>query len=74
MAGGFSRTGGGPEFPVIPDGKKAFWTDDHKTRVLPVRLQRGSTYRLMLNSPSHKNFQSAGGVPLDLVSYSFETR
>ncbi len=74
MAGGFSWTGGGPEFPVIPLGKKPFWSPDHKTCVLPVSLKPGSSYRLGLNSPSHKNFQSAGGVPLEPVSYTFKTR
>jgi beta-lactamase regulating signal transducer with metallopeptidase domain len=74
MGGGCSWTGGGPEFPTIRDGKKPFWTEDHKTCVMPVRLQPGATYRLGLNSPSHKNFQSTGGVPLDPVSYSFKTK
>jgi len=74
MAGGFSWTGGGPEFPTIPDGKKPYWLDDHKTCVLPVQLNSGSQYRLGLNSPSHKNFQSAGGVSLDPVTYTFKTR
>jgi len=74
MGGGFSWTGGGPEFPTIPDGKKPSWSADHKTCVLPVALQPGSTYRLGLNSPSHKNFQSAGGVPLDPVNYTFKTK
>ena len=74
MGEGFSWTGGGPEFPTIAEGKKPYWIEDHKTCVLPVRLNPGSQYRLGLNSPSHKNFQSAGGVPLDPVTYSFKTR
>jgi beta-lactamase regulating signal transducer with metallopeptidase domain len=74
MGGGFSWTGGGPQFPTIPEGKKPFWSEDHKTCVLPVSLQSGSEYHMGLNSPSHKNFQSAGGVPLDPVSYTFKTR
>jgi len=45
-------------------GSKPFWTDDHKTCVLPVQLKPGWEYRLGLNSPSHKNMPSAGGVPL----------
>lgn len=55
MGGGFSWTGGGPEFPTIPEGKRPSWTADKKTCVLPVQLQPGSYYRLGLNSPSHKN-------------------
>lgn len=74
MGEGFSWTGGGEQFPTIPDGKKPSWIDDHKTCVLPVELRPGWEYHLGLNSPSHKNFQSAGGVPLDPVSYTFKTK
>jgi len=74
MGEGCSWTGGGPDFPKIPEGKKVYWTDDHKTCVLPVELQPGKVYWLGLNSPSHKNFQSTGGVPLDPVRYTFRTK
>jgi beta-lactamase regulating signal transducer with metallopeptidase domain len=74
MGGGFSWTGGGPQFPDCPPGKKPYWTEDHETCVLPVELKPGWEYHLGLNSPSHKNFQSVGGVPLDPVSYTFRTR
>lgn len=74
MGGGFSWTGGGPQFPTIPEGKKPSWSEDQKTCVLPVELKPGWEYHLGLNSPSHKNFQSAGGVPLDPVNYTFKTR
>ena len=74
MGGGFSWTGSGAEYPTIPEGKKPFWTEDKKTCVLPVELQPGHEYHLGLNSPSHKNFQSAGGVPLDPIAYSFSTK
>ena len=73
MGGGSSWTGGGPQYPTIPDGKKPYWTDDQKTCVLPVQLEPNREYRLGLNSPSYKNFQSAHGVPLDPVSYTFKT-
>jgi hypothetical protein len=73
MGGGFSWTGGGPEYPNVPEGKKPFWTEDHKTCVLPVELKPNSQYRLGLNSPSYKNFQSAGGLPLEPVVYTFKT-
>jgi hypothetical protein len=73
MGDGFSWCGGGPEFPTIPEGQRPFWTEDHKTCVLPVQLEPGHEYQLGLNSPSHKNFQSAGGVPLEPISYSFST-
>lgn len=45
MGEGCSWTGGGPEFPTIPEGKKPFWTEDHKTCVLPVELKPNSQYR-----------------------------
>ncbi|HLH54074.1 MAG TPA: M56 family metallopeptidase [Verrucomicrobiae bacterium] len=74
MGDGFSWTGGGPEYPNIPAGKKPYWTEDHLTCVLPVQLQPGSDYRLGLNSPSFRGFQSATGVPLEPVSYRFKTK
>ncbi len=74
MGGGFSWTGGGEQFPTIPEGKKPTWSADHMSCVLPVELKPGWEYHLGLNSPSHKNFQSSGGVPLDPVSYTFKTR
>ncbi len=73
MGEGFSWTGGGEQFPTIPAGKKPSWSEDHRTCVLPVELKPGREYQLGLNSPSHKNFQSAGGVPLEPVRYTFTT-
>ena len=73
MGEGCSWTGGGPDFPKIPDGKKPYWTDDHKTCVLPVELKPNQQYLMGLNSPSYKNFQSAGGVPLPPTKYTFKT-
>lgn len=74
MGGGFSWTGGGPSYPPNPDSKKPYWTDGGKTCVLPVELKPGAEYKLGLNSPSHKNFKSAGDVPLEPVSYTFKTK
>ena len=73
MGGGFSWTGSGPEYPTVPEGKGASWTEDHKTCVLPVELQPNQQYRLGLNSRSFKNFRSAQGVPLVPVVYTFKT-
>ena len=73
MAAGFSWTGGGPEYPTTPAGKKPFWTEAHKTCVLPVELKPDSQYRLGLNSKSYRGFQSAEGVPLAPVVYTFKT-
>lgn len=72
MAAGFSWTGGGPEFPKTTG--KPRWSKDHKTCILPVALKPDSSYRLGLNSPSFKNFQSAEGVPLEPVEYKFTMR
>lgn len=74
MGSGFSWTGGGPSFPPNPDGRKPYWTDGGKTCVLPCELKPNSEYKLGLNSVSHKNFQSAGGVPLEPVVYTFRTK
>lgn len=73
MGGGMSWTGGGEEFPTIPKGKKARWSEDKRTCTLPVELQPGKTYRLGLNSVSHINFQNSFGVPLAPVEYMFTT-
>lgn len=72
MIQGFSWTGGGPNYPEITG--RPHWTEDQKTCVLPVKLKPNWDYRLGLNSPSHKNFQSASGIPLEPVRYRFSTR
>lgn len=73
MGGGFSWTGGGEAYPAARDGQGPRWTEDRRACVLPVRLEPNRSYRLGLNSPSHRNFQSAAGVPLDPVVYTFQT-
>jgi hypothetical protein len=74
MGSGFSWTGSGPQFPASPTGQRAYWTEHKKTCVLPVDLKPDSHYRLGLNSPSHKSFQSAEGIPLVPVVYTFATK
>jgi RNA polymerase sigma-70 factor (ECF subfamily) len=73
MGKGFSWTGGGADYPAVPEGKKPFWTEDGKTCVLPVELKPNSQYRLGLNSQSFRNFRSAEGVSLPPVVYTFKT-
>jgi beta-lactamase regulating signal transducer with metallopeptidase domain len=63
----------GADFPKDREGKEMYWTEDKKTCVLPVVLKPGMTYRLGLNAPEYKNFQSEGGVPLEPVEYTFKT-
>jgi RNA polymerase sigma-70 factor (ECF subfamily) len=74
MSEGASWTGGGDHFPKIPEGKGPSWTKDHKTCILPVELKPDWEYSLGLNSPSFKNFRSAGDIPLEPVEYSFKTK
>lgn len=71
MGGGFSWTGSGPNYPEITG--KPQWIVDKKTCVLPVKLKPNWTYSLGLNSVSFKNFQSASGIPLEPVVYTFTT-
>jgi Bacterial Ig-like domain len=73
MAKGFSWTGGGEQFPTIPQGQLPSWSRDRKSCVLPVQLQPNRNYRLGLNSPRVRNFASADGVPLEPVIYEFQT-
>ncbi|HVA45926.1 MAG TPA: M56 family metallopeptidase [Pirellulales bacterium] len=73
MGEGMSWTGGGAEFPKIPVGKTASWSDDGLTCTLPVSLEPEHGYQLGLNSVSHNNFQSKWGVPLEAVVYKFQT-
>ncbi len=73
MGKGCSWTGGGDDFPQLPEGQTFHWTEDRKTCVLPVELKPGVEYHLGINSPSFNNFQSEFGVPLDFVTYTFTT-
>jgi beta-lactamase regulating signal transducer with metallopeptidase domain len=71
MGGGFSWTGSGEAYPESTD--KPAWSEDGKTCTMPVRLKPNWNYRLGLNSPSHINFQSEAGVPLQPVEWTFTT-
>jgi hypothetical protein len=73
MSGGMSWCGGGPNFPTVPEGKQAYWTQDGKTCVLPVELKPGWEYELGLNCESFKNFRSQEREPLEPVDYTFKT-
>jgi beta-lactamase regulating signal transducer with metallopeptidase domain len=61
MQGGYSWTGGGPEYPPTAEGQKAHWRDK-RTCVLPVKLERARFYRVGINSKSFQNFRSVEGV------------
>lgn len=73
MQGGFSWTGGGPDFPPSPEGEKAHWRDK-RTCVLPVTLERARYYRVGVNSKSFQNFRSAQGVACRPFAIYFTTQ
>ncbi len=73
MGSGCSWTGGGEDYPTIPEGQRPSWSADKKTAILPVQLAPNHSYRLGINSPSHRNFQSEGGIPVEPVLYTFTT-
>jgi hypothetical protein len=73
MDSGMSWTGGGDNFPKIPNGKKPKWSADGKTCTLPVSLEPDHDYELGINSVSFKNFRSKAGVPAEPVIYQFHT-
>jgi len=73
MAGGFSWTGGPPEFPRGRAGEKPVWRDK-RTCALPVTLEAGKYYRVGINSSNHQNFRSAQGIPVKPSTIYFTTR
>ena len=73
MGGGCSWTGGGPDFPPIPEGQKAQWRDK-RTCVLPVKLAAGHYYRVGINSTSYRNFRSEAGVSAEVSEICFTTQ
>jgi beta-lactamase regulating signal transducer with metallopeptidase domain len=73
MGRGMSWTGGGPDFPKSPEGKRAKWRDK-RTCVLPVELESGHYYRVGINSTSYRNFRSASGVAAQPSVISFTTQ
>ncbi len=63
MDQGMSWTGEPPLFPPTDAGRKARWIDS-RTCVLPVKLEKGSYYRVGINSTSHRNFRNKDKVPV----------
>lgn len=66
--------GEGEHFPEPIPGEDARWSDDRKTCSLPVRLESDWEYQLALNGGGRNDFQSAAGVPLDPMFWTFQTR
>jgi beta-lactamase regulating signal transducer with metallopeptidase domain len=73
MSGGMSWTGGGPEYPPVPEEQRARWRDK-RTCVLPVKLQAGHFYRVGINSTSYQNFCSAHGIAAEHSAIYFTTQ
>ncbi len=71
MGGGMSWTKAGGVFPESTG--KAQWNADRTECRLPVKLEPGKTYTLGINHPFANNFQSAWGVPVTPVVWSFST-
>jgi beta-lactamase regulating signal transducer with metallopeptidase domain len=69
---GYSWTGGGEFYPPSPPGAGPVWIDK-RTCVLPVRLKKGSFYRVGINSTSYQNFRSEMGVPAPTSAIYFAT-
>lgn len=74
MGKSMSWTGRPASFPDTPGGRGATWSDDGRTCTLPVELQPNRHYRLGLNSPSFRNFQTEFGIPLEPVDWEFQTQ
>lgn len=73
MAGGFSWTGGGPDYPKLREGVRPFWRN-RRTCVLPISLEPARYYRVGINSKSHRNFRSAAGVSCRPSAIYFTTQ
>jgi hypothetical protein len=72
MAGGYSWTGSGANFPKIPAGAKPLWRG-RRTCILPVNLQPGHSYRVGINSMSYHNFRGVNGLPVTASAITFTT-
>jgi hypothetical protein len=68
----WSWTGGGETFPEIAGD--IHYDTGKKTCTLPCKLEPGKVYWIGINSPSHKNFKSAGNVPAKRYVILFATK
>jgi hypothetical protein len=69
--GSWSVTGGGENFPDI---KSIYYTKNCTVLVMKVKLKPGWSYRFGINSPSHRNFKSKKGIPVEPMLVTFKTR
>lgn len=68
--GGYSITGGGPEFPEINQRPK--WVDS-RTFSMAVTLEPNHDYLFGINSNRFKNFRSKDGVAVSPIRFRFRT-
>ncbi len=73
MSKGMSWTGSPPLFPEIDGDLPIRWLDQ-RTCVLPVKLKKGTYYRVGINSTGFHNFQSVAGVPTPPTVIAFVTK
>lgn len=59
-------------FPAVAGDPK--YDRDKRTFVLPVKLEPGKTYAVLLNTEKYKNFKDAKGNPAMPYLLVFETR
>ena len=72
MDGSWSWTGGGDTFPKITG--KIHYDAARRTCTLPVQMEPSKVYVIGINSPSHKNFKTAAGVPAQGYVILFATK
>jgi beta-lactamase regulating signal transducer with metallopeptidase domain len=72
MGKGMSWTGGPPFFPPVDRNRKARWINA-RTCVLPVKLEKGSYYRVGINSDSFRNFRTTRGITVPPSALYFAT-
>ena len=68
----WSWTGGGDTYPQTTG--KPFYDETKTTCTMPVKLEHGKVYWVGINSPSHKNFQTAGHEPAKRYVILFATK
>jgi hypothetical protein len=69
--GSWSWTGGGDTFPQAAG--QILYNADRTVCTKPVKLEPGKVYWVGVNSPSHRNFKSADGVPAPWYVILFAT-
>ena len=73
MSKGMSWTGRPPLFPEINGDLPIRWLDQ-RTCVLPVKLKKGTYYRVGINATGFQNFKSVAGVPTPPAVIAFVTK